>query len=143
MNDETIPEKLEVPVTNDMAAPPTRPVYAFRVTGECLKPGAPLWTPSQREKGVMVEIAFSTSDEEEGALDEAARSGKLAAITLVQIRRQLWSIDGARIHPAERGVVWEALGTLGRQLAIQAFNIANAPSPEARSVMAATFRIAG
>lgn len=146
-------ERFEVPSDslNERVAQADRPGWDFDIPGEALKLGSKLWSDEQKQKGIKLGMMFLTSAEEEDALSEAARSGKLASAGIIQVRRSLAKVGVFGAEPGAEGwrniahadkiKVWEELGPKGRGMAMAAHARANAPSQEALAVAADSFRI--
>lgn len=152
----------EAPGLKSMSAIPARhqrPGWAIFVPGSCLKVDSRLWTEQQREQGVWVKGIFLSASEEEDAISEAQREGKPNLIGVYTIRRTLVAIaDSLETADPETGekrlapgawrpipaldlrAYWEELGTQGRGLFTQSFQLANTPSDAARAVALASFR---
>lgn len=131
---------LEVPGVKPGQVTP-RPGWEFTIPGECLKPGSALWTPEQRERGVLARCVFLTAVEEEAVLNEV--KGNAMAIFVCQVRKSLALIDGKVVPVLERAAIWEELGPQGRGLVADAYRKANATSEEAVQEFSASFRLVG
>jgi hypothetical protein len=134
--------------------------FAMFIPGECLKLGSRHWTPEQLAVGVWLKGIFLTASEEEEAIADAQREGRLAAVGLYQIKKSLSALaepittveadphtgldhaPGAwkPIPALELRAYWEELGPQGRSLFTQAYQTANTPSEAAREVALRSFR---
>lgn len=136
--------------------------FAIYLPGECLKRGSRLWTDVQREHGVWLKGIYLTASEEEEAIVEAQREGKTTLVGVYTIRKTLVAIADplqvvdeengeARVAPGPWRAIpalevrpyWEEIGTMGRTLFTQAYQLAHTPSEAARAVALASFRQVG
>lgn len=152
----------EVPSLKSVHAVPSRKDregFAIFVPGECLKRGSRHWTDAQREQGVWLKGIYLTASEEEEAIVEAQREGKGALLVAYTIRKTLAGIaDPLRVVDQETGEekiapgpwraipalelrpYWEEIGSMGRTIYTQAYQLAHTPSEAARAVALASFR---
>lgn len=153
----------DVPGLKAISAVPSRKDrdgFAIFIPGECLKRGSRLWTDAQREQGVWLKGIFLAASEEEEAILEAQREGKAALLVAYTIRRTLAAVADAltitdeetgeekiapgpwRAIPAlEMRPYWEEIGSQGRTIYTQAYQLAHTPSEAARAVALASFRL--
>lgn len=152
----------EAPGLKSISALPTRaqrPGWAIFLPGQCLKVDSKLWSQPQREQGVWLKGIFLSASEEEDAISEAQREGKANLVGVYTIRKSLVAIADsiettdpesgeARLAPGAWRPIpaldlrsyWEELGTQGRGLFTQSYQLANTPSDAARAVALASFR---
>lgn len=130
--------------------------WRILLPGECLKPGSLHWNEGQREGGVWLKGIYLTASEEEEALDEAARAGRATEIGVTSyiVRRACYAIadnlkdaDGKDtpgpwrpIPFLERAAYWEELGSTGRNMFLQSYQMAHATTKEARDRVATSFQ---
>lgn len=139
------------------APPQSRPGFAVFVPGECLKLDAQGWSLAQRDHGVWVKGVYLTASEEEEAISDAHREGRLGAVISYQIRKSLFAVadsiqgeDGMigpgawrRLTVFTQRPCWDELGPKGRVIFTQAYQLAHTPSQAAREVAQRSFRLVG
>lgn len=152
----------EVPSLKNVSSLPSRaqrPGWMILIPGSCLKVDSKLWTLEQREQGVWVKGIFLSASEEEEAISEAQRAGQANLIGVYTIRKSLAAVaDSCETTDPETGEkrqapgawrpipalelrpYWEELGTQGRGLFTQSYQLANTVSQEALAVALNSFR---
>jgi hypothetical protein len=156
-------ENLEAPGTTSGGLPRPadkfdRPGYEIFVPGACLKIGSKMWDQDHRKDGVWLRMVYLTASEEIEALNEAQRAGAMVVAQTFTARKSVVAIASAkapdddgvrgmgewkRVPKLDAPAVWEELGFQGRNIAYQAFNLANSASEENREAALKSFRVVG
>lgn len=121
-----------------------RPGARFELSSSLLDATSSFWSEDQKAKGISVLILEPTPDDERTAASLVPRgtteSGLPLSVNINQAMLSIASIDDVTVTAINREQIWRAMGTRGRGLVMQMFNLLTAAPSEEVTAAVKSFR---